>query len=346
MQDRKVAPEAKASRGHVLLVSPFVFSYHESICETLLAAGYDVTWWNERASSGTVYKLALRVFPRLTAAWSERHFLDRLSRLDAGAISHVLVIKGEGLSRKTAHRIRDTLAWASMGLYLWDGVENVRGVTSILDAFDAVATFDPKDASERGWTYRPLFARSGDGASTGRTDARFAWCFIGTLHSDRHRVLHRLRRASGGSNHSFVFGYIPGRLMYLLRHFTDWTLWLAPKGSLSTRSMSAADVRAHVDASSVVVDVEHPQQRGLTMRTIETLMAGKKLATTNRHILASDLYDPSRVLVISREQPSIPADFLNIPFAPIPDILRRKYSCEGWVSELLGSQQTAFSHQE
>jgi hypothetical protein len=343
MPQGEAAPAVQASRGHVLLVSPFVFSYHETISRTLRALGYEVTWWDERASNGTLYKLALRLLPRLTAMWSERHFQARLGQLDAAAISHVLVVKGEGLSRKTARRLRDALAHASMGLYLWDGVENVRGVTSILGVFDSVATFDPRDAAQRGWTYRPLFGAAGDGVPAPPAVSRFAWCFIGTLHSDRHRVLHRLRKASDDSSRSFVFGYIPGRLMWLLRHLTDWTLWLAPKGSLSTRPMAAADVRAQVAASRVVVDVEHPHQRGLTMRTIETLMAGKKLVTTNRHILDSELYEPSRVHVISRRRPSIPAAFLELPFRPIPERLRHRYSCEGWIAELLDLQQRAFS---
>lgn len=303
--------------------------------------GYAVTWWDERASSATWYKLALRLFPSITVRWSERSFLERLRQLDPTSITHVLVVKGEGLSRRVAFEMRDTLAAASMGLYLWDGVENVKGVSSILSAFDSVATFDPVDAKTFGWTYRPLFGRNISAHEEIASPSQFEWCFIGTIHSDRHRVIHRLRQRYGQQARSFVFGYFQSPLMLFVRRLGDWTLWLAPKGTLSTKPMPAAEVARIVERSRAVLDVEHPRQRGFTMRTIETLLVEKKLVTTNKYILTSNLFHPSRVVVINRTEPVIPAGFLDLPYLPVPDSLRNYYSCEGWVSELLALQDSA-----
>ena len=336
-----VVPATTSQRGHVLLVSPLTFSYHLSISETLRSMGYEVTWWDERASSATLYKLALRLFPAWTVLWSERSFLERLGQLDSASISHVLVIKGEGLSKRVALKMRETLSSASMGLYLWDGVENVKGVSNILPAFDSVATFDPVDAKTLGWTYRPLFWRNISVGKGLRGATLFDWCFIGTIHSDRHRVIHRLRQRYGQTKRSFVFGYFQSPLMLFMRRLGDWTLWLAPKGSLSTKPMSAAEVAHKVEYSKAVLDVEHPRQRGFTMRTIETLLAGKKLVTTNKHILTSNLFHPSRVHVISRTGPEISTEFLDQPYLAVPESLRNYYSCEGWILELLGLQDSA-----
>lgn len=328
-------------RGHVLLVSPRTFSYHLSISETLRSMGYTVTWWDERASSATWYKLSLRLFPSITARWSERSFHQRLRQLDPTSITHVLVIKGEGLSRRFAIEMRDTLTSASMGLYLWDGVENVKGVFKILTAFDSVATFDPVDAKSFNWIYRPLFGRSISANKDIAAPMQFDWCFIGTIHSDRHRVIHRLLQHCGPLSKNFVFGYFQSPVMLLIRRLLDWTLWLAPKGTLSTKPMPAADVAYIVECSRAVLDVEHPCQRGFTMRTIETLLAGKKLVTTNKHILDSDLYDPSRVCVINRTNPEIPIKFLDQSYVPVNDSLRSVYSCKGWAAELLSLQDVA-----
>lgn len=307
--------------------------------------GYDVTWWDERASSATWYKLALRLFPAYTVKWSECAFLQKLHQLDPTSISHVLVIKGEGLSRRVALEMRKTLASASMGLYLWDGVENVKGVSNILSAFDSVATFDPVDAKNFGWTYRPLFWRNISVAKGVTETTLFDWCFIGTIHSDRHRVIHRLRQRGGPQMRSFVFAYFQSPLMLFMRRLVDWTLWLAPKDTLSTKSMSAVDVAKKVECSRAVLDVEHPRQRGFTMRTIETLLAGKKLVTTNKHILTSNLYHPSRVHVINRVNPSIPTTFLSQSYVEVPESLRKYYSCKGWMSELLALQDSAKNNQ-
>jgi hypothetical protein len=331
----------RISRGHVLLVSPLTFSYHLTIANTLRSLGYAVTWWDDRASTATWYKLALRIFPKSTSRWFERTFLDKLDQLDPNLITHVLVIKGEGLSLRVATKIRQTLASASMGLYLWDGVDNVKGVFNILPVFDSVATFDPVDAETFGWIYRPLFGRTISPSKGFAAPDEFDWCFIGTIHSDRHRVIHRLRQRGGEHAKTFVFAYFQSPLILLMRRLLDWTLWIAPKDTLSTAPLPASEVAKKVESSRAVLDVEHPRQRGYTMRTIETLLVQKKLVTTNKHILSSNLYNASRVHVIDRNCPDIPAEFLKEPYLAVPDYLRNYYSCEGWISELLELQESS-----
>ena len=324
--------------GHVLLVSPLTFSYHLAISETLNSLGYAVTWWDQSASTSTAYKILLRLFPIFTAFWSERSFRKKLHKLDKNAITHVLVIKGAGLSRRLVFEIKETLTSASLGLYLWDSVENVKGAWSILPLFDSVATFDHVDAKLYNWSYRPLFGINVSSSQSIAVPFQFDWCFIGTIHSDRHRVIHRLRQRYGRNMRSYVFCYFQSPLILLVRRLLDWTLWLAPKGTLSIKPMMASEVAKVVDSSRAVLDIEHPLQRGLTMRTIETFLAGKKLITTNKHIVTSDLYHPSRVCVIDRWDPEIPATFFDETYIDISDYFKRYYSCKGWAEELLKLQ--------
>ena len=211
----------------------------------------------------------------------------------------------------------------------------------ILTIFDSVATFDSVDAKRYNWSYRPLFGNNIFSRKSIEASLQFDWCFIGTIHSDRHRVIHRLRRRYGQQMRSFVFCYFQSPLILFLRRFLDWTLMLAPKGTLSTKPMAATKVSKVILSSRAVLDIEHPLQRGLTMRTIETLMMGKKLITTNRNVLASNLYDSSRVFVITRDNPEIPLTFLDKPFVAISNTLRDYYSCRGWLLELLELQNNA-----
>ncbi len=322
-------------RAHVLLVcSPF-FSYHEAIKSALVSLGFHVTWWNDRASDYTLNKVALRLLPNLVARLSTTHFLAKVDCLEADKITHVLVVKGESLSAEFVRRLRQRLSTARMILYLWDGIENARGANTIASLFDAVATFDPLDANRFGWRHRPLFARRDTQIAGPEVEPLFDWCFIGTLHSDRHRVIHRLRCSDPGQR-SFVFGYVPGKLMLVGRYVTDWTLWRAPEGSVSTYVMPADRVSAICQASRAVLDIEHPRQRGLTMRTIETLLSSQKLITTNRHVLESDLFDPTRVHVISRDRPIVSRSFFDIPFRPIPNETRQRYLISQWALDLFG----------
>jgi len=335
-----VAKLESASRDTVLLICPVFFSYHMSIAEELRSRGFNVLWWDDRPTTTSAYKLLLRLFPRWVAKLSDRFYVSRIRSLDQQQITtlrHVLVIKGEALSKRSVARMRQAWTRPKFTFYLWDGVENSRGAQAIAPLFDVVATFDPLDARRFGWEHRPLFARPAAVSSVvGSTPSamRYDWSFIGTLHSDRFRVVQRLMRAHS-TPHVFAFGYLPGKLISTLRHLIDWGMWRPGAMRLSTQSMPATEVRQVADASRAIVDVEHPRQRGLTMRTIETLIAGHKLITTNTHIRDSDLYDEGRVCIIERARPRVTEEFLASSFPPIPLWQRQRYSLAGWIDELL-----------
>jgi len=322
----------------VLLVTPMVFSYHVTICEALRRIGYEPTWWNDRGPGTTAAKIALRLWPSMARRWMEAGYLRRIDELPQGSIRHILIIKGEGLGSRVLRRLRERFPDASMGLYLWDSLENARGIQEVAPLYDSAATFDPVDASDNGWHYRPLFARTVALAADTGEKPQYDWCFVGTIHSDRYRVITRLRKLEGGESRSFVFAYFPSWLVLAARWLVDWSLWRAPAGELSTAPMPAADVAQVVARSRAVLDVEHPRQRGLTMRTIETLLAGRKLLSTNQHLLSCDLYHPSRAQMIDRASPQIDRGFLDTPALPIAAELRARYTCESWIGELLQHQ--------
>lgn len=326
----------------VLLVSPLTFSYHVTICDALRQIGFNPIWWNDKASTSTLYKLALRLLPRLTRLVTEKHFIEQIDQMPADSVDHVLIIKAEGMTARVVRHLRARHPRATLGLHLWDGKENVSGIDKLVPLADAVSSFDPVDARENGWHYRPLFARNVAMSAAACELKVFDWCFIGTIHSDRHRVISRLRKVTGGAARSFVFAYFQSPMVLKLRKLIDWTLWSAPKGTLSTMPMAAADVARITARSRAVLDVEHPRQRGLTMRTIETLLAGNKLLTTNKHLLGCDLYDSSRAQIIDRNAPLIDPIFLGQAVKPISKELRDCYSCEAWVKELIDIQSGQF----
>jgi hypothetical protein len=328
-------------KGHILLISPSTFSYHLSIIKTLNLLGYEVIWWDDRAYKNIFYKVALRLIPKATKKYFDRPFRDKLSKLNSKKITHVLVVKGEGLSSKFGLEMRKRLFNASFGLYLWDSVRNNKGVINILNIFDSVSTFDPYDSEVYKWTYRPLFNRNLlEDKKTKIYQNKFDWAFIGTIHSDRYRIINKLRNSTGQNRTSFVFCYFQNPIILFFRKIIDYRLWLAPQGSISTKPMSADEVNYYIKNSTAILDIEHPNQTGLTMRTIETLLSEKKLITTNKSIVSSNLYDVSRVYVISRKNPHIPNDFFNYTFLPISDSLKYYYSCEGWVVDVLNSQDS------
>jgi hypothetical protein len=317
----------------LVICAPF-FSYHRIIVGELESRGHTVAWWSDRISENSLYKILLRSFPKTVARLSSGSFKCKARLLEKKYIKNVLVVKGEGLSAAAVKALRSSMPDARFHLYLWDGIENVRGAAQIAPLFDSVSSFDPEDAKMLGWHHRPLFAsNTGDVAQVAMVRCKYDWVFIGSLHSDRYKIL---KRIVSNSSHlsSFVYGFIPGKLAWWLRHLTDWTLWQPGTIKISTVPLTPKMVSQIVDQARVAIDIEHPRQRGLTMRTIETLMAHKKIITTNSRIRDTDLFDESRVWIIDRNNPVISESFLDTPFLPLASAIRERYSIRGWVNEI------------
>ncbi len=87
--------------------------------------------------------------------------------------------------------------------------------------------------------------------------------------------------------------------------------------------------------SRIVMDVQHPKQIGLTLRCLETLGAKRKLITTNQDIRNYDFYNPNNILVVDRNNPVVPKDFLNTPYTEVNKDIYDKYSITSWVKHIL-----------
>jgi hypothetical protein len=322
----------------VLLVCPRFFSYHTLISNQLAELGCAVQWWDDRLSHATLYKFALRKFPLIVGLLSSFSFVRRVRAVPFDDFDHVLVVKGEALSRRVTAALRRQFPSARFALYFWDAVENAPNAQASSDLFDYVATFDPVDAPQYGWHYRPLFASAALPVAK-RGLPQYDWSFVGTIHSDRLRLIHHLYMASPDRSRVFVFGYFPSKLLKFVSKLLNRRIFASGIGTMSTSALSAEQSMCIMAQSSAVLDIEHPKQRGLTIRTIEALLANCKLITTNDQILKSPLFDPSRVWLLDRSKPEVSNDFLQRDYVPVPDDVRYTYSIRCWVIEMLGLQR-------
>ena len=101
---------------------------------------------------------------------------------------------------------------------------------------------------------------------------------------------------------------------------------------IKKNSEEIADV---IDKSKIVLDIQHPKQIGLTMRTIEMLGMNKKLITTNSTIKNYDFYNPNNICVIDRNDIKIDMNFLDTPYQAIKKDVYESYSLENWIKSVL-----------
>jgi hypothetical protein len=326
----------------VLLFSLRFFRYEEDIAEELRAEGAVVDLFNERPRDDFFAKVAIRIDRRLMHGEIERYHRAIIEQTRTRDYDFVLFIKAEAVSAASLTRLRRYHPRARFILYLWDSLRNSANARRIRSQFDRILSFDPVDCRDDArLVHRPLFYTedfAGRGVH-GQCDVDVL--FVGTVHSDRFRFVQAVQRlcVEAGLRISVTF-YFPSRVLFLARKTFDSSFRGVEMGDFAFAPLSRADVVDRMSRSRCVLDVQHPGQRGLTMRTIEALGARKKLITTNSSIRDSDLYHPDNVLVVDRADPALDRSFFARPYHPYRDEVYAKYSLQGWLRDIFGHGST------
>ena len=87
-------------------------------------------------------------------------------------------------------------------------------------------------------------------------------------------------------------------------------------------------------ASKAIIDLPHPDQSGLTIRSIEALGLKKKLITTNVNILKYDFYHPANIMLITPNNPTISKEFLHLDYVTLDQKIYDKYKVSEWLRSL------------
>lgn len=101
------------------------------------------------------------------------------------------------------------------------------------------------------------------------------------------------------------------------------------------KHMPLSEVNDYINRSKVLLDINRIGQVGLTFRVFESLGLEKKLITTNADIRNYDFYNPNNILIIDEKKPSIPLLFFENEYEKIPEVIYKKYTLEGWISNIL-----------
>lgn len=217
---------------------------------------------------------------------------------------------------------------------MWDSAKNRSSVIRNLPFFDHALSFDPDSAKLHDMVFRPLFFARG-GEETDRVEPDITISFVGTVHTDRYAVLKAIAQSVSPDLTRFWYLYLQAPWIFDLLKLTRPDFKAARIEEFAFEPMPRDQVQSIYQRSRCIVDIEHPQQTGLTMRLIEAFGAGKKLLTTNKNVADYDLYDPENIRIIDRRKTKAPDDFLRSAYKPVSEALRHKYSLAGWVDEVL-----------
>lgn len=318
--------------------TPF-FSYEKEIIKELKEKGAEVWAFNERPSDNVFLRILIRLNKKLIEKYIIDYYLKVLNSVAGIQFDYVFVLKAESFTPKVASLVKSRCPNSIFIRYFWDSVQNYKGVDKASQYFDQIFTFDSNDSIKYGYTFLPLFyTKTYENIANINVCQKYDLMFAGTIHSDRYTfvsVITTQIQQQGGTCFSWFF--LPSKILYYKMKFQDKKMRSAKMSDFSFVPMSRAELMDYYSKSRIQIDIQHPKQTGLTMRTIEALGAKKKLITTNPHVKEYDFYNPSNILIVDRENPVIPIDFLMGQWEEVPNDIYTKYSLRSWLNTIFKS---------
>ena len=308
--------------------------YGTAIKNELESMGSQVFVFDERPSLGTFAKVAMRLFKKQMSGYFKKYIKNTISAVEIKNIDYVLVIRAEAFTTESINILKSAFKGAKFILYLWDSIKYTN-TEKIISNFHKAYTFDLEDSEKFGIHFRALFFINDYREIALKSSRLTDLIFVGKVHSDRYKFLKDMEVSAVNRGYRFYYYlFIPSRLLFFKYKFFDKSYRNAKLREFHFEMLPGNKVAELLGSSRASLDIQHPTQSGLTMRTIEVLGAKRKLITTNQSIKKYDFYRPENILVIDRDSPTVDLDFILQPYMELPEIVYEKYSLQGWVNEV------------
>jgi hypothetical protein len=307
-----------------------LFGYEDRIIIRLTELGAKVFYIDQRVDNKAVTKIIIRLFPFFLSFKTILYFHKKLKKIKE--IDKILVISPECLSLKLLKHIKKITDAKESILYMWDSFNNKKNAKKVIPFFNKILTFDREDANRMNIYFRPLFYCSSK-KYIDKNDRHIDISFIGTGHSDRAKIISLINEQCQKKN-MFFYLYLQHPLVYYYNKVTNPNFRGIKKNKFHFSPFNYVEFEQIIESSKAVVDIEHPAQKGLTMRTFEILGKETKLITTNKTIKEYDFYNDKNILIIDRENPVINTEFIENNYQTLSKELYYKYSIDGWLEDI------------
>ena len=314
-----------------MLVAPRYFKYDDVIKSYLEAKGFVVDSINDRPYDSNIFKAIIRVNRSIINLFLFNFYKREVLKKCTREYELIFVIQGEGLVPKFLLWLRAKYHAIPMVYYLWDSIKNKPKLQENFSYFDRVITFDYKDAKSFDLDFAPLFfsPELQDAKNAKNAKNLYDLSFVGTIHDDRASIIQTIKNNSSHLK-LFVYFYTPSQWVFYIRRFFNKDYFKLDLNELHFEQLSYDEVQKIRHDSNIILDIHHRNQSGLTIRTIETIALGKKIATTNSDIKYYDFYDPRNIFILNRKNLKIPASFFKIPYKPLSKNIIHRYSLQSF----------------
>ncbi|SOD20344.1 lipopolysaccharide biosynthesis protein [Pedobacter xixiisoli] len=335
----------KLSGKNIIFFSVQTFNLEKEIKRKLEELGAKVSYFDERPSNSNFTKGIIRLKRDLYQKKIDNYYKSILIDTKDEHFDFLFVNRGEVIPAFFLMEFKKLHANCEFIFYTWDSFTNHVHPTTILEHFDRKLTFDPEDATKFNINFRPLFYLDAfKNLSSEKIENDIL--FLGTAHSDRYKISSEIKNwAVAHKLTMFCYYYMHGRFVYLYKRLFDKTFKQFDYRKLSFTSLTLTDIVSLYQKSNVVLDINHPHQKGLTMRTFEAIGAKKKLITTNKEIAKFPFYSENNVEIINRDNVELNERFFKSDYQPVDEEIYQKLTLEGWLYNIFVDNEAEFWNQ-
>jgi len=322
----------------ILFISPRFFGYEQEIKNELELLGAKVIYFDDRPDNKFFTKLLIRLnFKILISHKINNYYKNIITLMQKEKIDYLFLNTPETFPIKVLKLIKGKYPDILVYTYFWDSVYNRKNALKYLDVSDKYFTFDENDSClDSRIRFLPLFYISAyEEIAKYNCDKLYDIAFIGTVHSDRYRILKQIKDIAQKNNLKyFIYLYSPSKLLFFLQKVFLKDFRRIPLNDISFVPLEKEEVLNIIKKTRSVIDIEHKRQTGLTIRTIEVFGAKRKLITTNKNIKKYDIYNSNNICVIDKNKLEINIDFFNNVFTDINQRIYEKYRIKNWLKTI------------
>lgn len=322
----------------ILFISPKFFNYENSILNEIRKLGGQADYYDERPGNDFFTKVCIRLGYKRILANKINQYYNRILEEVSDVYDFVLIINTESITKDILMKFRVKLSKSKFIIYMWDSVKNKKGQIEFVDLVDKFITFDQNDIKLNDKIkYNPLFyIPEYENISKSAAKYKYDLLFIGTVHSDRYNIVKKIKNQLSSNRNMYCYFYHPSKIVFILKKIFDKNFRRIPIREVSFMPLRRDQVISLVGQSRVILDVEHPLQSGLTMRTIESFGAKRKMITSNNNIKKYDFYSELNQKVFDRNTAGIIVDdyFFDSLFESRSESIYRSYSLRNWLAEI------------
>ena len=319
----------------VLLLAPKFFGYELEIKKELENLGAKVIYFDERPKNDFFTKVFIRLnLKSFISKKIDDYYKNIIQEIKDESIDFLFLIAPETVSIENIKQIKSIHKNIKIISYFWDSIKNKKTALEYLAYSNKFFSFDLKDAeADIRIEFLPLFYID-DYKNIANIENELVYdiSFIGTVHSDRYKIIKKIEEQAKELNlKTYFYFYSPSKILFFFQKLFKKDFKYIKWKDVSFKSLSKSDVIDIIKQSKTIIDIQHPFQTGLTMRTIEMFGAKKKLFTTNKDIENYDFYNRSNIFIINRNEPKLDFDFFKKDYEEIDKTIYEKYSLNSWL---------------